>query len=172
MELDPLAETGNVWLGEVLTHLGRFPDAIDHLRTVVELAPTSWFAHQILAMAYSLDARHSEAFAEAQTAITLTGRHPWSLAILAVTYAASGETAPASAIYDELVARSRVEYVSPYVLAMLSGALGKKDEAFEWLDRAYDERDPILHSVARHAYLAPLRDDPRFDALLKRMGLE
>ena len=91
---------------------------------------------------------------------------------LALAYAASGKAEEAEAIYDELLARSRREYVQPSWLALINAALGKKDDAFEWLDRAYDERDAILVCVKYFRGSDPLRDDPRFDALLKRLGFE
>jgi hypothetical protein len=54
----------------------------------------------------------------------------------------------------------------------LCGALGRQDEAFEWLDRAYEERDALLTDVKRMPHSDPLREDPRFDALMKKIGLE
>jgi serine/threonine-protein kinase len=90
---------------------------------------------------------------------------------LALTYAASGRKAQAEAIYDELVARSRGEYVPPTTLSFLSATLGRVDEAFEWLERAYEERDMLMTWVKLLPHFDPLRDDPRFDALVKRMGL-
>jgi TolB-like protein/tetratricopeptide (TPR) repeat protein len=171
VELDPLAQIANTWLGQVLAWLGRFPDAIDRLRTALELDPTSWHANQILGMAYRLDSNYPEAIEALQTAMALAGRHPWSLMELALTYAASGSQAQAEAIYDELVARSRGEYVPPTTLSFVSAVLGRVDEAFEWLERAYEDHDMLMTWVKLLPHFDPLRDDPRFEDLLRRMNL-
>ncbi len=170
--LDPLAEIGHTWLGIMLACRGRLPDAIDQLRTAVELEPTSWHANNMLGMAHRLNSNFAEATAALQTAIAMAGRHPWSLVELGLTYAAQGNKERAEAIHDELVARSRGEFASPGWLALLCGVLGRQDEAFEWLDRAYEERDVVLANLKHLPHSDPLRDDPRFDELMKKMGLE
>ncbi|UCC84285.1 MAG: hypothetical protein JSW46_04975 [Gemmatimonadota bacterium] len=172
VELDPLGQLGRTWLGEALAFLGRFPDSIDQLRSALELYPTSWHANHILGLGYRLNSSYPEAIEALQTAMALAGRHPWSLAELAVTYAASGGEAQAGAIYEELVARARGEFVPPTAVAFVSAAVGSKDEAFEWLERAYEERDPLLVWVKILPHFDPLRDDPRFDVLLEKMRLK
>jgi adenylate cyclase len=171
VELDPLAQIANTWLGQVLAWLGRFPDSIDRLRTALELDPTSWHANHILGMAYRLDSDYPRAIEALQAAMALAGRHPWSVMELALTYAASGRQPQAEAIHAELVARSRSEYVPPTMLAFVSAALGRKDEAFEWLDQAYEERDMLMTWVKLLPHFDPLRDDRRFEALLEKMDL-
>jgi serine/threonine-protein kinase len=91
---------------------------------------------------------------------------------LALTYAGSGDMAQAEAIYDELVARARDEFAPPATLAFVSAGLGRTDEAFEWLERAYEDRDAFLVWVKLLPQYDPLRDDPRFDVLLEKMGLK
>ena len=171
VHLDPLAQLANTWLGQVLAWLGRFPEAIERLRTALELDPTSWHANHILGMAYRLNSDYPEAIEALQTAMGLAGRHPWSLMELALTYAASGGQAQAEAIYDELVARSHSEYVPPTTLSFVSAALGRVDEAFEWLERAYQEHDMLMTWLKLLPHFDPLRDDPRFQDLLRRMNL-
>ncbi|MGD2153202.1 MAG: tetratricopeptide repeat protein [Gemmatimonadales bacterium] len=171
VQLDPLAQLSNTWLGQVLAWLGRFPEAIERLRTALELDPTSWHANHILGMAYRLDSNYPEAIEALQTAMALASRHPWSLMELALTYAASGDQAQAEAIYDELVARSHGEYVPPTTLSFVSAALGRVDEAFEWLERAYQEHDMLMTWLKLLPHFDPLRDDPRFQDLLRRMNL-
>jgi serine/threonine-protein kinase len=172
VELEPLSVTTNTRLGQILCRVGRHEEAVTRLRRAVELDPSNWWAHWSLAEAYMMSSMYTESIAAMQTAIALAGPHPWNLSNLAVIYAASGKTAEAEAIYDELLARSRREYVQPFVFAWVSAGLGRKDEAFEWLGRAYDERDPLLAVLKHLPFFDCLREDPRFDALLKRMGLE
>jgi TolB-like protein/Flp pilus assembly protein TadD len=172
VELEPTSVVANTWLGRHLCRAGRYDEAITQLRKAIELDPSHWHAHHNLAEAYRLKSMYPEAIAAVQAAIALAGPHTWNLGDLALVYAASGKTADAEAIYDELLARSRREYVQSSWLGHLSAALGRIDDAFEWLDRAYDERDGILVCVKYFRGSDPLRDDPRFDALLKRMGFE
>jgi adenylate cyclase len=172
VQLDPLAQIAHTWFGQVLSWLGRFPEALDRLRTALELNPTSWHANHILGMAYRLDSSYPEAVEALQTAMDLAGRHPWSVMELGLTYVASGSPSQAEALYDELSSRWNHEYVPPTTLSFLSGALGRLDEAFEWLERAYDERDTLMTWVKLLPHFDPLRDDPRFSSVLKRMGLE
>jgi tetratricopeptide (TPR) repeat protein len=129
-------------------------------------------AHFILAEAYRINAMYTEAIAESQTAIALVGRHPWPLFLLGMIYADSGNKSEAKAIYNELFERSQHEYVQPVIFALLNTALSEKDKAFEALDRAYEEHNALLVNLRSWQGFDPLRDDPRFDALLKKMGLE
>ncbi len=170
VDLDPLSQIANTWLGQVLACLGRFPDGIDRLRIALELDPTSWHANHQVGLAYQLNSNYPEAMEALQTAMALAGRHPWSLMELALAHSASGSEAQAEAIYDELVARSRGEYVSPAAISFVSAALGRTNEAFEWLERAYEERDSLLDWVKLVPHFDPLRDDPRFQDLLRRMN--
>jgi serine/threonine-protein kinase len=91
---------------------------------------------------------------------------------LATTHALSGEPQKAQKILDELIGRSRQEYVSPCCLAMIQLALGRKDEALASLERAYQERDPILVCMKRWPSWQPVYGDPRFESLLRRIGWE
>jgi adenylate cyclase len=172
VQLDPLAQIAHTWFGQVLTWLERFPEAIHRLRTAVELNPTSWHANHILGMAYRLDSNYPAAVEALQKAMSLAGRHPWSVLELGLTYLASGSPSQAEALYDELSSRWNREYVPPTNLSFLSGALGRVDEAFEWLERAYDERDTLMTWVKILPHFDPLRDDPRYSLVLEKMGLE
>lgn len=171
VQLDPLSQIAHTWLGQVQSWLGQFPSAIDRLQTALELNPTSWHANHMLGMAYRLNSNCSEAIEAFQTAISLAGRHPWSIMELGLTYLASGSRSQAEAVYDELSSRWNQEYVPPTTLSFLSAALGRSDEAFEWLERAYDERDMLMTWVKLLPHFDPLRDDPRFTLVLKRMDL-
>ena len=92
-------------------------------------------------------------------------------AMLGVTYARSGRDMEARRILVELVEQSRSTWTSPYPLALLCAALGEKDEAFEWLERAYEGRNSWLPFLRIDPCIDPLRDDPRLDDLIKRVGL-
>jgi serine/threonine-protein kinase len=158
-------------LGQVQSWLGQFPDAINRLQTALELNPTSWHANHMLGMAYRLNSNHSEALEALRTAINLAGRHPWSVMELGLTYLASGSRSQAEAVYDELSSRWNREYVPPTTLSFLCAALGRFEEAFEWLDRAYGEHDMLMTWLSLLPHFDPLRDDPRFTLMLEKMEL-
>ena len=86
--------------------------------------------------------------------------------------AKAGETAEAGARLDKLTEISRAAYVPPTCFAWIHLGLGHIDEAFTWIGRAVDGRDPIIVPIQSYPFLDPLRADPRFRALLRKMNLE
>jgi tetratricopeptide (TPR) repeat protein len=90
---------------------------------------------------------------------------------LAVAYARTGKTGEARKILNQFYQLSRERYVSPTAFVFIHLALGEKDKAFEWLDKAYQARDFDLGIIKVAPVLEPLRSDPRFSNLLKRMNL-
>ena len=96
--------------------------------------------------------------------MTLSGRHPWTVAELGLSLVASGDTAGAHTMCDELIHRSRDEHGAPVYVAALLGALGDTDEAFAFLERGYRTRDSWCIHLNRAPHFDPLRADPRFHA--------
>ncbi len=172
IELDPLSQVAHIWLGQVQAWLGEFPESIDRLRTALDLDPTSWNANHILGMALRLNSAYGEAIETLKKAMALAGRHPWSLMELALASVAVGDRSQAEATYDELLARWRSEYVPPTNVAFLCAALGRVDEAFDWLERGFEEQDTLMTWIAILPHYDALRGDPRFPGLVERMGLE
>ena len=141
VELDLLNASGHTWLTNVLWVAGRFDEAIATGLHAVELDRSSMHAYHSLGQSYLAATRYQEAINAYRAAIRQAGRHPWSLAEMALAHARSGATREATAIHAELVARSSMEYVAPAHLACVCGELGKTDQAFEFLERAYEARD-------------------------------
>ena len=102
--------------------------------------------------------------------MTTSGRHPWTLAALAVCYSSLGKLADVEAIWDELVARARREHLQPTVLAIVAASLGRMDETFDLLDRACDEHDGILVYSKRYPFFKLLQADPRMERIYRRIG--
>ena len=112
-----------------------------------------------------------QAVAEYQKAVELSPLEQDSAAALAHAYAAVGRRGKAKEIVDELQRRSRTSYVSPYMIATIYGGLGDKDKAFEFLEKAYQERSSDLpYFVRSDLRVDNLRSDPRFEDLLNRMN--
>jgi tetratricopeptide (TPR) repeat protein len=122
--------------------------------------------------AYTEKGMFDRAFTTLEKALALSGRSPTTLASLGSAYAKSGRRTEAEKLLTELTELSKRSYVSPIHLASLQISLGNKDQAFEWLEKAYQERSNGM------AYLnvwpgdnQPIRSDPRFHDLRRRVGL-
>ena len=93
------------------------------------------------------------------------------VAALGHAYSLSGERDKANKILDELREMSKQRYVSPYLIAIVYVGLGDKDQAFAWLDKAFQDRSSLLLWLKVEPQFDSLRDDPRFQDLLRRVGL-
>jgi tetratricopeptide (TPR) repeat protein len=144
----------------------RFAVAESLYRAALELEPTSLNSQLRLSAVLSATGRHLEAVAVA----TLAGRAPRAMASLAEALAHAGRRQEAWVLLDSLEQRAAREYVDPTAVAIAWGALGEKDRAFPWLERGYADRSQELLFLD-HPRLDPLRGDPRFDALRRRIGL-
>jgi tetratricopeptide (TPR) repeat protein len=86
-------------------------------------------------------------------------------------YAVAGKRQEAIKILDELKELSSQRYIRPYGFAVLYAGLGENEQAFEWLNKALEDRDPFVSNLAVEPRLNPLRSNPRFNDLLRRVGL-
>jgi serine/threonine-protein kinase len=168
---DPLSHILHAHLGLVLSFGGRADEAIAEAAKAMELDPHALYGHWIAIMV-RLDAGHfAEAIDIAAKAVARFGRHTWLLLGLTVAHARLGRLDAATAIYDELLARSRTEYVQSGVLGIMAMAIGRRDEAVARWSRAVDERDPMMVPLMlRTPMAAPLRAQPEHRALLARLG--
>ncbi len=169
VELDPLAPLPAMQLGMTLLGAGRYEEAEAALLRAGALAPTM-LAPPHLGLLYNHLGRSAEAIAALERAVATSGRHPWTLCALAVSFSTVGNVEHAQVIYDELIARSRREYVQSSILALLNASLGKMDEAFALLERACDEHDGILVYSKRYPFLRALQADLRMEGIFRRVG--
>jgi TolB-like protein/Tfp pilus assembly protein PilF len=170
-QLDPISPEQGIYLGQVLLFLRHYDEAIEALRKTVELDQTFWLSHNFLGRAYEQKGRMPEAVAEFQRAIQLEPAAAENRSMLGHAYAVSGKKAEALKIIDGLKELSKSVYVAPYTIAIVYAGLGDKDQAFAWLDRAYDDRSGYLTWLTTDPQLDGLRSDPRFADLLRRVGL-
>ncbi len=172
-ELDPLNLIINTWVGLRHYFAGRYDVAIEEYEKALELGPDFQPAHWHLGWALEQTGRYEEAIAEAQQAIDLSGGSPLYIASLGHAYAKAGRDEEARETLDRLEQESRTRHVSAYHTAVIHGALGDADEAFRWLDRAYEEQAPWIGYLRVDPRIDErLRSDPRFDALLQRARLD
>jgi eukaryotic-like serine/threonine-protein kinase len=170
LQIDPLSTGLNGNLGSVFVFTHQWDKAIEQLRTSIDLDPNYWFDHYFLGRAYVQKGRFPEAIAALQQAISLEGTtEVWSS--LGHAYAVSGKREEAQKIIDHLKELSVHQYVAPYNFAVIYAGLGNKDEAFVWLNQAYQDRSYLLTNLTVDERLDILHSDPRFDELRRRIGL-
>jgi len=171
VEIDPLSSYNIATLGASLGLAGYHEEAIDQVVKATELDPDAFVSRWILQVVYNWASRYPEAEQAGEDALAVSGRHVWVMATLAATYGNWGKPGKARAIYEELKARTGREYVQPSMFALAALGAGLLDEAVALFSRAYEERDPLLTVVARHwPDFAPLREDPRGQEIIAKMG--
>jgi TolB-like protein len=166
----PLDLNVNSDLAGILLAAGRYNQSIEQTRKALELDPNFWWAYQNLGLAYERKKQYPEAIAALEKA-RLVDVNPSSLGYLGYVYAAAGKKAEAQKVLEELKELSRKRYVSPYNIACIYAGLNDKDQAFEWLERGYQERSFFMANLKAETVLDNLHDDPRYQDLLKRVGL-
>jgi len=172
LELDPLSQLAITELGRTYMSARQYDQAIAQCRKAVELDPNSFpGAHAWLIVAYTFGEKYPEAIAETNNMIALFGREQRSLALLGWVYAKSGRQGEARKLLAELNEQAKHSYVSPSGLAYIHLALGEKDEAFALLDKSYEERNSDMIDLKVDPAFDPLRSDPRFASLLRRIGI-
>jgi TolB-like protein/Tfp pilus assembly protein PilF len=171
LERDPLSPYVNHNMGVQLYAARRYADAVRHMEAVVDVDPALVDANIVVGLAL-LELREFDRAIEAlRRAAELHDRSPAALGLLANAYARSGRTADARAVLDELETRARTEYVAPPAFVYAYTGLGEGDRAFFWLEQSYRERSNLLAFLKTFPILDPLRGDPRFDDLLRRVNL-
>ena len=166
--VDPLSLIINVELAELLLITHVIDQSIDQSRKTLEMDVNFPLAHNQLGVAYLEQQKREEAIAELQKAVQLSSGNPTCTANLARAYAAAGSTNEAMQLLGDLK-KPRGGYSNASEIAMVYAALGDKDHAMMWLNRAYSER--FNPSVLLRPGFDPLRADPRFQDLERRVGL-
>jgi len=170
-EIDPLNVRTNALEGQYLTHAGRTDEALAVLQKTFELEPNFWLAHLFASSAYIEKGMFAEAVAEARKARELSGVSTHPLAFLSYALAKLGKQAEARAVLEDLLKLSKERYVSPYNIALVYNGLDERDKTLAWLEKGYEQRDPKMTFLKVEPKWNNLRDDPRFQVLLRRVGL-
>jgi tetratricopeptide (TPR) repeat protein len=169
-ELDPFSLAISSQRGFILENARRYDEAIEQLLRVIAMDQDNYQAHWFLGHTYAADGRFAEAIAASEKAVALS-RTPGALGFLGMCYGVSGRKAEANKILNELLELNRNRYVSPPAFANVYIGLGDKDQAFFWLEKAYQDRSNYIAYLKVFPAVDVLRSDPRFDDLLRRMGL-
>ncbi|MBV9034338.1 MAG: protein kinase [Acidobacteriaceae bacterium] len=171
LELDPLLLTARAGLGNSFYLQRQYDRALESLGRLRSLEPNFALVHINLGEVYVQKKMYRKGLSELQTALRLSGEDAGVLSQIGSVYAAIGEMGKVADILAKLKAISRRRYIAPPFFAYVYAALGQKDEAFEWLERGYAERCYPMVFLNVYPLLDPLRGDPRFTSLLKRVGL-
>jgi serine/threonine-protein kinase len=178
-ELDPLSLSISTGLGRAFFWARRYDEAIDHLQKTLEQDPKYPDTHWSLGLAYEQKKMYAEAIASFQKAVEysrtteLAEGKPEMQAALAHALAVAGKRTEALKIVADLTeGPDKQRYISPYSMALVYVGLGDKLQAFEWLDRAYQERDESFIHLRVDPRLDDLRADPQFIERLRRIHLD
>jgi TolB-like protein/DNA-binding winged helix-turn-helix (wHTH) protein/Tfp pilus assembly protein PilF len=134
--------------------------------------PNSWSSHYFLAVGFEGSGQLEQALSEYQRAVDLSQRDSDTTAGLAHVLATMGRRTEAQKILSDLQRQAKVAYASPYMIAVIYSGLGQKNKAFEFLEKAYQERSPDLsYFVKADLRINVLRSDPRFRDLVRHIGL-
>lgn len=168
LALDPLSLIVNADLAEELLIAHRYQDSIQQARKTIEMDPNFAVAHYVLGQALVQTHVYEEGIAELETAVKLSGRSPICTSHLAYAYAVSGRRDDALRILNELKKDSTGSANAPE-LALAYVGVGDNQEALNWLEKAYEDR--FNPSILLRPCFDPLRSTPRFQDLMRRMGL-
>ncbi len=171
-ELDPLSTRINADLGMAYLAAGRYDDAIGQEQKTLELNPKAAGAFWIRGMAYQQKKMFEQAIKDYRYALDIYPLDPNYLAALGHAYASSGNTAEARKVLDTLFVENKKEPVSPFFFALVYAGLDDKPKALEWLENAYKEKSGSVRYLKMEPRLQNLRNEPRYTALMKKIGLE
>src|SRR5436190_5058968 len=168
LELDPLNSLFNTDLAFFFYWSRRYDDAIAQVRKTLELDPNTGLAHHCLGWCMVLKGNLNGAKTEFQKAAALDDL-PWYKADLGYAYGASDDRAKAEQVLRDLDELAKKQYVSPALHASVYLGLGEKAKALDWIEKAYEDRDPMLWWTTDQLYDS-VRNEPRFQAVVEKVN--
>ena len=170
LELDPLSGLSHWFVGMILHTARRHAESEEYFRRALELEPALWLARRHLGFALLAQGRETDGTTVLEETVLASGREHWTLMELAEAYQRQGQPDRAAALCEELLARAPTTYVPPLALAEGCALLGRTDDAAQWVERAYQERDflPILNYLREWRALRQL---PAFRATMQRIDM-
>jgi TolB-like protein/DNA-binding winged helix-turn-helix (wHTH) protein/Tfp pilus assembly protein PilF len=170
-DLDPLSLQARFLVARVLFYLRRYDAAMQHVREILDLAPDHANALTLLGQIYLETSTFEKAIPPLEQVATLQHRSAMSLGVLGHAYARAGRRADARRMLDELQQRSARRYVTPASIVYIYLGLGETEQTFAWLERAYAQRSAFLAFLTAYPFVDPIRSDPRYEDLVRRIGL-
>ena len=170
-ELDPLSPIFGDAIGRDFYMARRYDDAIEQLLRTVELDPNYPVTYWILGLLYRITGRYELAVTAGEKGVNLSGGSPLMRAALAHTYGISGRAKDALQVLDDLTELAKHKYVAPHFLAEILIGLGENERAIEYLEKSYEEHSHWLIYLHIDPSMDALRNNPRFQDLLRHVGL-
>ncbi len=171
LELDPLNLVINANLGAILYFQRAYDSAIEQCRKTFELEPNYYFTYWVLGRAYEQKGMPEEAVAALEKSAVLSGGAPLTLGTLGHAYAACGRVEEARQLLSQLEEKSKTCYVPSIAPSVVLQGLGEKDHTLDRLEQALEERSGFLIWYNVDPRFDPLRADPRFQAIMRKVGL-
>jgi TolB-like protein len=171
LDLDPLSLVINSHLGWILYFARLNERAVKQLQETVKMDPQFAVGRYFLGMAYEQCQQYAAAIKEFEAARAFGGEHPGPIAALIHASGLAGKMSDAKRHLESLKNAARRRHVSPYFFALAYAGMGESGDAFTWLDHAFQERSGWLVNLNIDPAMDPLRSDPRFTDLLRRVGL-
>jgi TolB-like protein/Flp pilus assembly protein TadD len=169
VELDPLSPNSVVTVAMSYYFARQYDRAIEQAKKAVELDPTFIQGHRWLGLGYAAKGNFPDAIDEFKLTVKLSPANLTYLANLALHYAWAGKETEARQALAQVKDLSKTQFISAWAIGMIYVALGDKDEAFAWMDRAYEEHNGWLLTLRVNPWVDPLRSDPRFDEMVRRV---
>ena len=171
LEVNPLSLLTRGWLGVMLILARCFDRGIDEAGKVLSLDPDNFLGHFVLGTCYAYGGKFDDAIKEHRRAVELLGCNTGTVGWLGLMLGLSGRTAEARDLLERLKESRATGYVPASSLAWTHFGLREVDAAFEWMNRAVDECDQFMMPIKSYGFLDPMRSDPRYTALLRKMNL-
>jgi TolB-like protein/DNA-binding winged helix-turn-helix (wHTH) protein/tetratricopeptide (TPR) repeat protein len=170
-EHDPLAVSG-AYIGWILFHSRRYDEAIRELRSVLAVDPDDTRVLEVLGFALIANRQPEEAIPALEKAVSVSGGNPAATGVLVRAYAHAGRRKDALRLLGELKRRQQAGYLPAAAFVDAYLGLDDTDQAFVWLERAYQEQSNILQFLKVDPFFDPIRGDPRFKELVHKVGLD
>jgi serine/threonine protein kinase/Flp pilus assembly protein TadD len=171
LESEPLSLIINAVLGAVYCFAGKFSESIEQFRKAIEIDPNFALTYLFEAGALEAMGRMEEAVESLRKLVVLSGGSPFALGYLGGGLGRIGQKEEALGILEKLKEISQKRFVSPLYIAMIYIGLDEKDKVFDYLEKAYQEHESFMVFINTWPQFQRLRPDPRFQALLEKMGL-
>ncbi len=172
LDLDPLSVQIRMWLAQIL-HFARDNERAERgIRTALQMDPGFCWNYHVLGQIQLALGRYPAAIGAFRQGAVLSGNHPIILGWLGMTLALCGEEREARALLESLRRAAAAAYIPPTSFAWIHLGLGEVDAAFRCMFDAVEQRDPIIVPVKSYWFFDPLRADPRYGELLRRLRLD
>lgn len=170
IELEPFIPHTHNTLVSVYLCLGKYEEAVKASKTAIELDENTFLSYYFYSTALCGLGRYEEAKEAIGFAIEISGRHQYAVSQLSWLYYINDNIPAAQQILDELIERSKTEFISVLSLAVAAYSSKNYDRAYEYVEQAFEEKSSLLVTIAAYPYFSFIKNDPRFQLFIERMN--